>query len=275
MRVAFLVAELGRSGGMEVIREYARRLDDAVLVVCSGEPPSAVEGGLTVRRLAEMEDEPPVDVAIATWWTTTEALWKLRAGRRAVLLQGQDFAYYRDDEPSDRLGAQAVFDLPVDWLAVSPHLARFVELLRPGASAHLVPPGIDKTVFSIAPVRRAAGEPLRVLVEGQPTLWFKGITESIAAVRGMSLPASVTLAAAEPGPAARDSGADRVIGGLDSEGMAALYAEHDVLLKLSRFEGLGLPVLEGFHTGLPCVVTPFGGMDGVVEHGINGLVVGF
>ena len=40
--------------------------------------------------------------------------------------------------------------------------------------------------------------------------------------------------------------------------MAALYAEHDVLLKLSRFEGLGLPVLEAFHVGRPCVVTPVG-----------------
>jgi hypothetical protein len=56
--------------------------------------------------------------------------------------------------------------------------------------------------------------------------------------------------------------------------MAALYAEHDVLLKLSRFEGLGLPVLEAFHVGRPCVVTPSGGLDAVVEHGADALVVG-
>ena len=34
MRVALLVAELGRSGGMGVIRDWARALDDAVLVLC-------------------------------------------------------------------------------------------------------------------------------------------------------------------------------------------------------------------------------------------------
>ena len=277
MRVAFLVAELGRSGGMAVIREYARRLDDAVLVECSGKAHPHDDGGVRVARLADMADEPPFDVAIATWWTTTEALWRLPAHRRAILLQGLDFAYFRDDEAADRLGAQAVFDLPLDWLAVSPHLARCVKLVHPGACVRLVPPGIDKSIFTPVPVPapRPAGRPLRVLVEGQPTLWFKGVAESIAAVRRMRLPASVTLVAAEPGLAARESGADRVEGGLDQPGMAALYADHDVLLKLSRFEGLGLPVLEAFHAGLPCVVTPFGGMRGVVEHGINGLEVGF
>ena len=46
-----------------------------------------------------------------------------------------------------------------------------------------------------------------------------------------------------------------------------------MLLKLSRFEGLGLPVLEAFHVGRPRL-TPVGGAAGVGEHGVNALVVG-
>ena len=54
---------------------------------------------------------------------------------------------------------------------------------------------------------------------------------------------------------------DRVVGGLDPAAMAALYRESDVLLKLSRVEGLGLAPVEGFHSGLPCVVTPYTGHE--------------
>ena len=57
--------------------------------------------------------------------------------------------------------------------------------------------------------------------------------------------------------------------------MAALYRESDVLLKLSRVEGLGLAPLEGFHSGLPCVVTPYTGSEAYARHGENAMVVGF
>ena len=284
MRVALLVAELGRSGGMGVIRDWARALDDAVLVLCgeaerSGDEasgrgrgaPDALDG-VPVRPLATMADEP-VDVAVATWWPTAEALWDLRAQRHVVLLQSLDQRYYHDDEPADRLGAAAVLDLPVGFVAVSSHLARAVSALRPEASVHHVAPGIDKAVFAPVTPRSGPG-PLRVLVEGQPSLWFKGVADAVAAVRRMREPATVTVVAADPA-AAGEVGADRVCGGLAPDAMAALYAEHDVLLKLSRFEGLGLPVLEAFHVGRPAVLTPVGGADGIARHGVNALVVGF
>jgi glycosyltransferase involved in cell wall biosynthesis len=57
--------------------------------------------------------------------------------------------------------------------------------------------------------------------------------------------------------------------------MAELYAEHDVLLRLARFEGLGLPPLEAFHVGVPCVLTPFTGSEEYARHELNSLVVGF
>ena len=66
-----------------------------------------------------------------------------------------------------------------------------------------------------------------------------------------------------------------MIGGLSPDEMREQYARHDVLLKLSRVEGLPLPLVEACHVGVPCVVTPFTGHDEVIRHGENGLVVGF
>jgi hypothetical protein len=278
MRVVVLVPELGRSGGMSVVWDLARHLQeqgdiDCELLVCAPDDlPVSEAHGVPVRRL-EDAGTADVDVAIATWWTTTERLWDLRAGHRAILLQSVDHRYYRDEETPDRLGAEAVLDLPVHWLVVSESLRRLVAAVRPDARSWLVPPGIDKSIFR-PPSRGRREGPLRVLVEGQPSMWFKGVHEAVAAVRSTTVPMAVTVVAADPAHAG-NTGADRVLGGLEPAEMASLYAEHDVMLKLSRFEGLSLPVLEALHVGTPCIVTPFGGAADLIEHGSNGLVVGF
>jgi glycosyltransferase involved in cell wall biosynthesis len=200
-------------------------------------------------------------VAVATWWTTAEALYEVDAARRVVFLQNLEHRFYREGERVDRLGALSVFDLPADYVVIASHMRALLERLRPDARCRVVPNGIDKSVFRPRDLESPPREgPLRVLVEGQPTLWFKGMAEAAEAVGAMKEPATLTLAVHDPADA-RAAGlrADRVEGGLSPEAMAALYAEHDVLLKLPRFEGLSLPPLEAFHVGLPCVLTPFTG----------------
>jgi hypothetical protein len=54
--------------------------------------------------------------------------------------------------------------------------------------------------------------------------------------------------------------------------MAALYAESDVVLKLSSVEGMYGPPLEGFHMGATCVTTEVTGHEEYIEHGVNALV---
>jgi glycosyltransferase involved in cell wall biosynthesis len=269
-RVAFLVEELGRSGGMAVIRRHARHLRevegmDVELVVC-GPRASLGDEAVPVRRLADVRD---YDVAIATWWTTADALFELEARRRVVYLQNLEFRFYREHELADRLGAMSVLDLPVDYVVVASHMQALLAELRPQARVVRVAPGIDKDVFREAPPR-AGGDSLRVLVEGQPTLWFKAVPEAVAVAR--SAGAEVTVATHDP---SLEVDADRVVGGLSGPEMAALYAEHDVLLRLARFEGLGLPPLEAFHVGVPCVLTPFTGSEDYARHEQNALVVGF
>ena len=269
-RVAFLVEELGRSGGMAVIRRHARHLSelegmDVELVVC-GARADLGEEEVPVRRLADARD---YDVAIATWWTTAEALFELEVARRVAYLQNLEFRFYGEHELADRLGALSVLDLPVDYIVIASHMGTLLAELRPEARVVRVAPGIDKEVFRQAPPR-AGEERLRVLVEGQPTLWFKAVPEAVALARAAG--AEVTVATHDPG---LEVDADHVVGGLSGAEMAALYAEHDVLLRLARFEGLGLPPLEAFHVGVPCVLTPFTGSEDYARHEHNALVVGF
>ena len=261
MRACFLVPELRPSGGIAVVLEHARRLAGHGIeaeVLVAGDP-----------RARERE----WDVAIATFWTTWPELHELRARRRAIFLQSVEERFYREAEPFDRLGADAALAQDAGYLVVAGWMRELMSELRPGVPVWHVPNGIDKERFAGGDGPRREG-PLRVLVEGQPSLWFKGVPEAAAAVRAMREPAELTVVALDPDHAG-ELGADRVVGGLDADGMAALYRETDVLLKLSRVESLGLPPLEAFHCGVPCVMTPYTGHEDYVVHGENAAVVGY
>jgi glycosyltransferase involved in cell wall biosynthesis len=197
---------------------------------------------------------------------------ELDAARRGVFLQNLEQRYYRPGESWDRVGASVALALPLDVIATSAWMRDVMTELRPSGRHHLARYGIDKDLFGPA-VRPASSGPLRVLVEGQPSIWWKGVADAVRAVRAATEDVELTVVALDPAEAG-DLDADRILGDLDPRGMARLYAETDVLVKLARFEGFGLAPLEAFHLGVPCVVTPYTGHEEYVEHGVNGLVAG-
>jgi hypothetical protein len=110
-----------------------------------------------------------------------------------------------------------------------------------------------------------------VLVEGPAASWFKGVNEAIEAVGRMSQPNTLTVVAPSRN-GLRANGAARVVGPVSQRELAALYAESDVLVKLSRVEGMYGPPLEAFHMGATCVTTEVTGHEEYVEHGVNALL---
>lgn len=53
----------------------------------------------------------------------------------------------------------------------------------------------------------------------------------------------------------------------------ALIAEHDVVVMPSRWEGIGLVVMEGMAAGRPVVASNVGGIPELIEHGKTGILV--
>ena len=175
-----------------------------------------------------------------------------------------------------RLGAALTHDLPLAVITEARWIAETLEAMRPhppqsGGRVLLVRNGVAKDVFTPpAEVTPRVWAPLRVLVEGRASVWFKGVPAALAACAAMREPRHVTLVSPERGDVA---GADEVVGPLSAQEMAAAYADADVVLKLSRVEGMFGPPLEGMHCGATCVVTAVTGHEEYVEHGVNGLVV--
>lgn len=281
MRVAFLTQDLQLSGGVGVVVEHASQLarhhgfDVSLVLTAEQAQADWSHRGLEHLHIVGLQQARAMrfDVALSTWWETTDHLFELDAGRYASFVQSLEDRFYAPEE-AERAAAAMALDLPVRFVTEARWIASALESLQPGNRPLLVRNGIAKDVF-VAPsaVAPRLHGPLRVLVEGSPEIAFKGVRQALeAAAAAMSEPHHVTLVSPD-GTAPEDAPADAVIGPVPHPEMAGLYAQADVVLKLSRVEGMFGPPLEGMHCGATCVVTPVTGHDEYVVHGVNGLVV--
>ena len=278
MRVAFVVNDLQLSGGVGVVVEHARQLVarhgfavDLVLARERDEPDWGFRG-LADIPVHGMDAARAVgyDVVVATWWETVGPALELPARRHAYFIQSLEDRFYRPHE-AQRLAAALTHDLPLHVITEARWIAETLEALTPPRRCLLVRNGIAKDVFQTpAPPPVRGGDPLRILVEGNPDVWFKGVPEALEATRAMRAPRHVTTVTPH---GRRLEGVDEALGPRSQRELAAAYADADVVLKLSRVEGMFGPPLEGFHMGATCVVTAVTGHEEFVVHGENGLVV--
>jgi glycosyltransferase involved in cell wall biosynthesis len=280
MRVAFLLHSLGLSGGVGVVVGHARRLRldhgfDAQLVLSSAERAADwTHAGLVdvpIRTLGDATSER-WDVAVATWWETVFVVHELPAERYAYFVQSMEERFYGSTDPA-RAAASLTHDLPLGLITEARWIAAQLQARRPAGRVFYARNGIDKAVFAPAPMppTRRNG-PIRILIEGDLSAPAKGVREALEAAAQMREPRAVTLVTNDP-DAEVTAQADRIVGPLSLRQMAEEYGRSDVMLKLSRVEGMSAPPLEAFHKGATCVVTPVTGHDEYVDHGWNGLVV--
>jgi glycosyltransferase involved in cell wall biosynthesis len=280
VKVAFLVNDLQLSGGVGVVVQHARHLStidgwDITLVLVREEEGPSWHGYEHLPHLHVRSREQALseryDIAVATWWETTFTLFELSSDRYAYFVQSLEDRFYQHDE-AERLGAALTLDLPVTFITEARWIRDTLAGLRPDAPCYLVRNGIDKETF--VPLRHPpinTANPLRVLVEGSPSSWFKHVHTAIHAASAMREPHHLTVVCGDR-EALGDVAADEVVGPLSHREMVALYGRSDVVLKLSSVEGMFGPPLEGFHCGATCVVTPVTGHEEYVEHGWNGLL---
>jgi O-antigen biosynthesis protein len=278
LKVCFLLPGVTISGGIASVLRHARNLTahhgmEVTLALTRDDIPVWDERrlrGLEVIPFADAR-EREFDVAVASWWPTARRLAQMKAERHAYYVQSLEDRFYPGEDERREM-ARATYTLPVSFITGARWMRDFLRELRPEADCFYVRWGIDKEVFAPLPsIEPRLDGPLRILIEGRHGSWLKAIPASLEAVRRMRRPAHVTYVSRdrvelEPAP-------DEVVGPLYAEQMAERYAEADVVLKLSRVEGMFEPPLEGFHKGATCVVTPVTGHEEFVVHGSNALVV--
>lgn len=278
MKVAFVIPDLNLSGGILTVLQHAIRLRSTHGIAAELVYQHPARPGWEYEQIRDVSTRSyedalsrHYDVAVATWWGTTVPLFDVSADRYAYFVQSLEDRFYVSHDSTKLLAASLTYELPVTFLTAAQWISDTLRTLRPDVPCFYVRSGIDKETFSYPePLDVRLERPLRILIEGRPDVWFKGVNEALAATDAMREPRHVTLVAPY---AAKEASADRVLGPLNHAQLARAYRQSDVVLKLSRIEGMYAPPLEGFHCGTTTVTTPVTGHEEYVVHGWNGLVV--
>jgi glycosyltransferase involved in cell wall biosynthesis len=284
MRIAFVVGDVGTiSGGFNVIIEYAaalqRRGHDVVIApkdrstVPTWHPRLA---GLRVTEVAALGEEN-FDFAFATWWLTYFELSQLRSAVYGYLTQSLESRFH--PEPHLKLLNRCTYALPLLMVTEASWLAELIRAVQPAARVLCIPNGLSRDYFPCLespPERRG---PLRVLVEGPWSVPFKGVPETFAALeraRATGVPFEVGWLTVDAGGRKRPSFAGRPIElheRVPLDQVRHVLQRYDVLLKLSRVEGVYGPPLEMFSQGGTAITSTVTGSDEYMVHGHNGLLV--
>ena len=262
MKIAYLLAANGLSGGAKVIFEQAEELarrGHGVTVACPDPRPSWFPPGRARYEEGPFERSAAIaesDAVVATFWTTVAPAVARARGPVFHLCQGYeaDFGAYASER--DRI--LAAYALPTHKLVLAPHLRD--RLARAGhGSADVVGQTFDAALFAV-PERRWR-EPPAVLVAGVDEGEIKGVREALTALAGLRARGRVfRLLRVSPEPV---SAWERGLGATDEyhravapERMPFVYARADLFVGPSHpEEGFDLPALEALAAGLPSALS--------------------
>jgi glycosyltransferase involved in cell wall biosynthesis len=303
MRITFVLAHAGMSGGVRVVGTYAKLLKqrghEVVIVSTPHRWPRRrerlyhsmrrlVQAALGQRDPSHLDDVdvehhvirhmPPVtgadvpdaDVVVATWWETAEWVAALadEKGAKAFFVQHYEA---HDSQPVDRVAA--AWRLPLHKIAISDWL---VDLARDRFGDHdvsLVPNAVDLGLFH-APPRGKRATPAVGFMYSYKT--YKGCDICVRAIElaRRELPDLQVIAFGTHGECRELPLPHRTELEVlpPQHRLREIYASCDTWLFGSRTEGFGLPLLEAMACRTPVIATPAGAAPELVGHGGGVLV---
>lgn len=261
VRVVYVVNGTDTRGGIRIVFEHCNRLRDAgieALVVTFDEPVQTWFPGLRAPLL-NGRDLPSTDVAVATFWTTANFVAQLDCARY-YFIQHDESLFAQDPEWTAEV--RKTYRLPLEFVTISGWL---VDLIRAeaGKEAVLVANGINRDMFYPDPVF-PKGDKLRVLVEGNRDIFWKGMHEAEQVLAGLDVEVW-TLGKA-------GIRTDRDFPYPPQEDLRGIYSSCDILLKTSWYEGMPLPHMEAMACGSVLVTTDVPGVRDYCVDGWNCLM---
>lgn len=278
-KVVIFVWSLKISGGSNLILSYAQSLQSAgasvtiafahgVRTDASWHPAYAT---LDYRYIDQIGNEP-YDLGIATFWRTVELALRANCVRYVYFVQSLEGRFARNYADSvDEIAATVTYCLGLQTISIASWLQGYLTASL-SAPCFFVPNGVDKEIFK-KPVdinRPSEAGKLRVLVEGPLNVPMKTVNESLQLLFDQGK-AEVWHVSPESGGS--HPKADMRFERVPFREMPKIYSQVDVILKMSRVEGMFGPPLEAFHCGATAVVSRVTGFDEYIRDFKNSISV--
>lgn len=216
--------------------------------------------------------EGSVDTMVATFWETTRILdISPHVKEKKYLVQNYETDFYEAPNPN-RKKANATYNRnDLDYITISRWCQDWLEE-RELRRVRYAPNGIDPEMFPWHERSFDPAKKVRVLIEGDPKMYYKNVDESFAVTNLLDPDRFEIWFMSYNGKPKPEYRVDRFLHKVPHEDVGNVYAACDILLKTSILESFSYPPLEMMATGGFVVAIPNDGNTEYLEHGKNCLL---
>ncbi len=272
MKIAYLIPDVGVSGGVAIVCQHANRLKRRGHQVSLVSQTQATEinwfPNQNVPVLTFQEFPEDLDILVATGWSTSFDIVDLPAKQKFYFIQSDETRFHDQDSIWQNLAALSYL-LNVNYLTEARWIRKWLKE-NFSHEAALVPNGLDREIFFPVEPLEPKGEKPRILLEGAIALPYKGMQDAFSVVADLDVEVWCVSSLGKPEPGWH---CDRFFKQIPMTEMRKVYSSCDILLKMSRVEGFFGPPLEMMACGGTSVVAKVTGYDEYIKDGYNALVV--
>ena len=272
MRIAYITPGCGLTGGIAVLCQHATRLRNRghEVFLLSLETPRPMDWfpNQNVPVIDINEWEGTLDILIATGWSTAFHLPRIPSTVKCYFVQSDETRFFPDGSLWKHL-ASLTYYLGVNYITEARWIQNWLKDTF-GHSAEVIPNGLDEKIFYPALPLHPKGPRPRVLLEGTISLPYKGMAEAFEVMAPLDVEVWCVSSRGAPQKGWK---CDRFFEQVAMVDMCRIYSSCDILLKLSRVEGVFSPPMEMMACGGTAVVGRVTGHDEYIIDGYNALVV--
>lgn len=211
------------------------------------------------------------DLCIATWWKTVFYLSKIKAKKIAYFVQSIESKFCRPEDGDLKSLIDFTYRLPLIFITEASWIQKYLKD-NFNKNSHLVLNGIDKNIFNNSDYAIDKTRPygIRILVEGALNVFFKQteLTISLCKKAGIEDVWLLTPTKINSFP-----GVSRLFSQVPFQDVGKIMRSCDLIVKLSKVEGMFGPPLEMMHCGGTAITFDVTGYDEYIKDGINALVL--
>lgn len=219
----------------------------------------------------ELEKNQQYDLLIATYWRTCYDLYQFKSHKYLYFTQSVESKFYNDSNYKSIFLAESTYMLDLYLITEANWIKDYIKL-NYGGDAQLVLNGINKSNYSTQgdSIEPRSENKLRVLVEGNLEAVNKNVRKTIELCQQSKADEIWLLTSSK---IEKYEGVDRIFSQIPIENTQEIYRSCDVLVKLSKVEGMFGPPLEIFHCGGTAISYNVTGHEEYMVNNENSLIV--